>query len=293
MKTLLIIIAFVHVLPSSFAQTKYEVLRNGKLEKLLGHVETTDFEKEPFESWYQRYYSEYIVDTVALDKLVFDFDSVQVFFGTWCKDSKEHLPAFIKVLERLQQKEKLRLVGVENISFMYKQSPDGQHFGKNIHRIPTFIFYEASEEIGRIIETPGKSLENDMYALSQGTYTPNYQIIESIDSIFISVHPDNWEDNLQSILNTFGMPETADDFHTWARVLKQNGRIAACKLILETNYALFPSTWFTSFYLGLLHEEMGNVPEAIKYYQKTYEIQPQGDFLWSKVEALKRLSDDR
>jgi len=32
----------------------------------------------------------------------------------------------------------------------------------DIKRVPTFIIYENGEEIGRIIETPKKSLEKDL-----------------------------------------------------------------------------------------------------------------------------------
>ena len=33
----------------------------------------------------------------------------------------------------------------------------------NIERVPTFIIYRGEKEIGRIVETPKKSLERDLW----------------------------------------------------------------------------------------------------------------------------------
>ena len=40
-----------------------------------------------------------------------------------------------------------------------------EEVGKNIHRVPTFIFLHGNKEIGRIVESPVVSLEKDMIAI--------------------------------------------------------------------------------------------------------------------------------
>ena len=53
--------------------------------------------------------------------------------------------------------------------------PEKEEIGLNIHHVPTVILYNNGNEIGRIIEYPVQSLEEDMVAILNGTnYTPNY-----------------------------------------------------------------------------------------------------------------------
>jgi hypothetical protein len=43
-----------------------------------------------------------------------------------------------------------------------KQGLENEVAGLDINFVPTFIFYKAGEEIGRIIEMPYETLEKDM-----------------------------------------------------------------------------------------------------------------------------------
>ena len=44
-----------------------------------------------------------------------------------------------------------------------KQSPDFNPESYQINRVPTAIIYRNNKEIGRIIETPKKTLEKDLF----------------------------------------------------------------------------------------------------------------------------------
>ena len=56
-----------------------------------------------------------------------------------------------------------------------KTTPDTYENGLNITNVPTFIFYEKGVEINRIVESPIKSLEEDMLEILTGSsYKPNY-----------------------------------------------------------------------------------------------------------------------
>jgi hypothetical protein len=49
-------------------------------------------------------------------------------------------------------------IGVDNA----KLSPVGEYDKLNIQLVPTFIFYKNNNEVGRIIENPRTSLEQDI-----------------------------------------------------------------------------------------------------------------------------------
>jgi hypothetical protein len=85
---------------------------------------------------------------------------VDVYFGTWCDDSKNNVPLFLKILDALQVPEfKVNFYAVE------KKSAPGQKYyvaDMRVEKVPTFIFYLGDSELGRIIENPKHSLLQDM-----------------------------------------------------------------------------------------------------------------------------------
>ena len=111
-------------------------------------------------------------DTVHVDQMVVDMIGqvkgdvdVQVFFGSWCKDSKREVPRFLKVASKAGiSDEKIKLYGVDRT----KKSPDGLTEKYNIQLVPTFIFLKNGEEIGRITETPHTTIEGDMIQILAG-----------------------------------------------------------------------------------------------------------------------------
>ena len=56
-----------------------------------------------------------------------------------------------------------------------KKSGLGLEDGKNIHHVPTIIIYKKGKELGRIIESPIESLEEDIFNILIGAGPdPNY-----------------------------------------------------------------------------------------------------------------------
>jgi thiol-disulfide isomerase/thioredoxin len=79
--------------------------------------------------------------------------------GTWCSDSKEQIPAFYKILDELNcDSNSITLINVDR----NKKGLSNEIKKLNIELIPTIIFYKQRKKIGRIIETPYKSLEKDL-----------------------------------------------------------------------------------------------------------------------------------
>jgi thiol-disulfide isomerase/thioredoxin len=96
---------------------------------------------------------------------------VEVLFGTWCGDSQEQVPHYLKILERAEAARAIhgggplpihtRFVGVDR----EKKQPADLVAGKGIERVPTFLVYSEGREVGRVTETPVGRLEEDLAAL--------------------------------------------------------------------------------------------------------------------------------
>lgn len=84
---------------------------------------------------------------------------IEVIYGSWCVDSVLNVPRFIKVMQEANNPNiKTRFVGVDRS----KKKPAALVQGKDIQRVPTFIVYQEEKEIGRIIENPDQSIEEDL-----------------------------------------------------------------------------------------------------------------------------------
>ena len=134
---------------------------------LLGPANKKGFKQEPFNSWFEKNYTDYEVDatsTASLQHLLKDV-KIKAFMGTWCDDSKRETPRFYKIMEFAKFNEK----NIELITMTReKDTPAGFEVGLNITYIPTFIFYKNGKEINRIVESPITSLEKDVIAILTG-----------------------------------------------------------------------------------------------------------------------------
>ena len=112
---------------------------------------------------FKRNYDEYEVPA-RIDWLPADFE-VKILFGTWCHDSEREVPRMLKLLATFGVKE-------ENISLIAldirKEEPRGRARALGVKFTPTFIFY-SGEEVGRIVERPKKSLQEDISILFDAT----------------------------------------------------------------------------------------------------------------------------
>lgn len=111
---------------------------------------------------WKQIFEEYSPDpglTEVLRSKIDKVTSIDVYFAFWCGDSENNVPPFIKVLE------KIGLAGIKVNYFSVGRKRPGEKFyfeKLNVERVPTFIFFKDGKEIGRIIENPKKTLEEDM-----------------------------------------------------------------------------------------------------------------------------------
>jgi thiol-disulfide isomerase/thioredoxin len=129
---------------------------------ILGYFNPSRLQEEPYSSWYNKGFDEYMPKTDAINRLLdipYDDISIKIVMGTWCPDSRREVPRFMKILHMWQfPPDKLTFIGVD----INKISPVGDFDKLQIERVPTFIVYKNNIEAGRIIEVPKTSLEQDL-----------------------------------------------------------------------------------------------------------------------------------
>ena len=84
---------------------------------------------------------------------------IEVYFGSWCSDSRTHVSAFFKVLD-LADTPLLRAEYFGVPEARDKRAPYER--GRKIDRLPTFVVLVDGREVGLIVETPQKSVEEDL-----------------------------------------------------------------------------------------------------------------------------------
>ncbi len=116
-----------------------------------------------FWSEYLNNYASYAVDGKKLDEIANVLGSrainIVAVIGTWCGDTKEQFPVLQKILDNLQD---------NNISIKYigldrdKLAGETDISSLGIIFVPTFIFYEGTQELGRIVEIPEETMEDNI-----------------------------------------------------------------------------------------------------------------------------------
>ena len=160
MNKLLIIIILISSL--IIGEDKNKIIVDSKSGKpmLVGICDRDAFVDTNFAWWFNSGYKFYTPDEATITQITeIDFDyNITIVMGTWCSDSRRETPRFYRILDEIQfPEEKLMLINVDRdmtgISFDVSNL--------NIEFVPTFIIYKNNKEIGRIIESPQISLEED------------------------------------------------------------------------------------------------------------------------------------
>ncbi len=106
----------------------------------------------------------YVPDPAAVKglKKIDKETEILVFLGTWCPDSISEVPRLLKVYDEVGNPNlTLQLIGVDRA----KQDGLGLSRKFNIQRVPTFIFLREGRELGKVIEFPDKTIEEDALRL--------------------------------------------------------------------------------------------------------------------------------
>lgn len=142
---------------------KYKIAKIDEDGSLVGIIKSKKLSKEPYKVWFEKNYEGYNLDEKIVSKIKNNLKNirVKVFLGTWCKDSKRQYPRFYKILEKADFNfDDLELIGVNK-----RKKAEGLEKGFRIYFVPTFIFYKKGKELGRIVEIPVETLEEDIFKI--------------------------------------------------------------------------------------------------------------------------------
>ena len=128
---------------------------------IVGLFDRVAFADTNFSWWYEPEYNNYELNKSALDSIKEKLSDakIKIVFGTWCSDSRREVPRFMKMLDTLNfNPDSLKMICVDR-----SKKAEGTEVGNlNILFVPTFILYKNDEELGRIIEEPKATLEEDL-----------------------------------------------------------------------------------------------------------------------------------
>lgn len=154
-----------------YAQEVNKIIIDEKLNKevLIGKCDRDGLESEVFAEYFTQGYKKYSPDKMVIKKLKKFRKNIEIVIvmASWCSDSKEQIPRFYKIIDKMKLKEcNIKLYAVDR-----GKTGGGVDVSVfDIQRVPTFIFYRDGIELGRIIETPVSTLEEDALMILTSGY---------------------------------------------------------------------------------------------------------------------------
>ncbi len=249
---------------------------------LLGKSTRERLQQQPFGSWFNKNYSEYKIDSPKADLLKSNIENKRfvIFMGTWCGDSRKEVPRIYKLLDYCGVPgTSIQLINVNVYDSVYKQSPTHEERGLNIHRVPDLLVYENETEIGRIIERPVKSWEEDLLTIVRHEkYEPNYKIVSYLDSLFRTMPVNKIERNIITIAGSLKSQITKNEgLQSFGNVLLTTNQIGKALLVHRLNTMLYPASSNGFVALGDAYMKSGERIMAKESYERALVIEPGHD----------------
>lgn len=268
-----------------------EVNANGSTPHLIGKINKAGLTTNSYAEWFVKNYDDYVPEEAIIEQLKDELPefTIEFFMGTWCGDSKREVPRFYKILEASGfPMQRLTAVAVDRKGAAYKQSPGGEHESKNIHRVPTFIFYKNGIEVNRITERPVSTLEGDMLNIARGNYVPNYFGVSRVNDVLTEFGPSKFAKKVKKLLPEISAQiKNKYELNTFAAVLYAADSIEEALAIFKLNTQLFPNEVSTYLSLANTLGVTGNRNEAILNYEKVLSIQPENEEARSGIDHLR------
>lgn len=163
MKKLFFLIVISITLKTAYTQEFNQVVFDEKADKevMKGWCNIEGLKNTVWAEIYDLKYNSYNIDYTNFVELSTALRNTEILIvlSSWCGDSKDWVPPFYKILDQISyDKSKIKVIALD-------RNFDSGDFGIRPFetiKVPTFIFYIAGEEIGRIIEKPLVSLEKDI-----------------------------------------------------------------------------------------------------------------------------------
>ncbi len=148
---------------ASYSQDMNRIIFDEQAQKevILGYCDAEGLRLTVWSELFDGTYNDYQPDMEIIFGMMPQMQDVDIVItlGTWCGDSKQHVPSFLRILKELNfESSRLTMIGLD-------RSFNGGEAGVRPYqteKVPTFIFFRNGIELGRIIETPEKTLEEHM-----------------------------------------------------------------------------------------------------------------------------------
>jgi thiol-disulfide isomerase/thioredoxin len=288
--TFIITLIFISQLNSQ--SLNKEIAKEGETPYLLGKIDKSGLEGDNYTSWFTKNHEDYQPNSTITNAISSELKtySITLFMGTWCGDSKKEVPRLYKVLEACDfPMTQLTVVAVSRQRDMYKQSPQHEEAGLNIHRVPTIIFYKNGKEVNRIVEHPITTFEEDIQnIITVNDYKSNYQIVTAVNNILKKKGVKGLKKKSKKLLKTFeGKVSSMFELNTYARILYGTDRQDEAIEVFTFNTKLFPNEPRTFMSLANTLGVSGKKEKAIKVLEKAINLHPENEDLKENLEVIK------
>ncbi len=164
------IVLLIHFFQSGFSQDLNKIILDEKrqMDILVGELNMFGITESIFSEYYLAEFETYQAEQTIIDSLIKGLNSdfqYTIVLGSWCSDSQREVPRMLKVLSEAGiDLNNIKLFGVDS----NKEAKGTPVASLNIEKVPTLIIFRAGIELGRIIETPVKSIEKDVLRIVAG-----------------------------------------------------------------------------------------------------------------------------
>lgn len=240
---------------------------------LLGQHPRQDLQKEPYGTWFNPNYANYVVDTSTVTILspLLRHKDFLIFMGTWCPDSKREVPRMLHTLDACNvPRDRVHIVMVDYRPPMYKQSPGHEEKGKYISHVPDLLVFDRGREIGRVVESPVVSLEKDLLAIvNNQPYHPQYMATYWLSSRLCYLS----EATLNGIADSLrSQTKDPSELATLSRILINQGDTVHAFLISCLDTTLFSRNAQALSYLGRTCAWMRDTVAATRAYLQALKL---------------------
>lgn len=246
---------------------------------LIGPIPRESLKAAPNNAWFDRGYSQYEPNAEAMAALRPRLENVslEVYFGTWCGDSRRQVPRLLRLLDTADFEEnRVRLVGLSDRTGEFKQAPGRPEKARYVHRTPTIVVLRNGTEVGRIVETPATTLEADLAAIVGGNPPePKYAAEAYVNRIFTDATA---ERSIKAIADAeptirgLSQPETLSHYAEFD--LLRNGRALEARALLEVHLRIDPKSAIGHVLMAEAFAALGRANEAKTWAEKALVLEP-------------------
>lgn len=260
----------------------------------VGAVQPDDLMQAPFDEWYESGYNDYAAnaDTVATLSTALDAVEVEVYFGTWCDDSKQDVPRVIRVLDDAGfSPDRLTMIALSDHPGEFKFSPGGEGRARLIHRTPTIVVTRDGREIGRIVQYALDSIEEDLLVIAQGgPYAPRFAAEARLHALVSADGIAALDGHTAELVDELGGLGDADSLWHYAQYdLLFNGRPAEAEGVLDVFLQLYPESARGYLLRAKARRDLGDRENALVDVRRSLEYNPDNREAQSLEKELSRL----